>query len=115
MYFGFRYLTLRFDDFHSTLHVKMSDWGTIGIGGFTPTRHDKPYPAIDPDNGHLSSPSVVCMLGASRGIRAGVAQAYAYEGVRTLILSSRSSFAPRDLAQHSRELSPLGSADFKGL
>ncbi|GAB7354183.1 hypothetical protein MBLNU459_g4736t1 [Dothideomycetes sp. NU459] len=88
----------------------MPDWGTVGIEAFTPTNHDKPYPAIDPNRVRLPSSSIVCVLGASRGIGAGVAYSYARAGAGALILSSRSSSSLHDVATQCRELSPLGKA-----
>ncbi|KAF2738605.1 NAD(P)-binding protein [Polyplosphaeria fusca] len=75
---------------------------------FTNTLHSKPTPAIDPANNKLSQPLNVCIVGASRGIGAGIAYAYAQAGARNLILAARSS-SSRELAaveENAKKLNP---------
>nr|POF01118.1 short chain dehydrogenase andi [Quercus suber] len=66
-----------------------TDWGTQGLNSFVPTLHSAPYAAIDPSTAALPSPFTVCIVGASRGIGAGLATAYAHAGASGLILASR--------------------------
>lgn len=67
----------------------MANWGTSELGTFVPTSHSDVYPAIDPASVSLFQPCVVCVVGASRGIGAGVAEAYAKASATGLVLASR--------------------------
>jgi NAD(P)-dependent dehydrogenase (short-subunit alcohol dehydrogenase family) len=66
-----------------------TNWGIGGLATFVPTSHSDIYPAIDPTSMTLPKPCVVCVVGASRGIGAGIAQAYAKAGATGLVLASR--------------------------
>jgi NAD(P)-dependent dehydrogenase (short-subunit alcohol dehydrogenase family) len=66
-----------------------TNWGTEGTGSFVPTSHASPYDAIDPSKTTLPKQFTVCIVGASRGIGAGIATSYAHAGATNLILSSR--------------------------
>lgn len=69
----------------------MRDWGTLGIDGFVELNHDKIYPDIEPTQTTLPPSYTVCVIGASRGIGAGIAYAYAQAGASTIILASRNT------------------------
>jgi NAD(P)-dependent dehydrogenase (short-subunit alcohol dehydrogenase family) len=75
---------------------------------FTPTRHKSPHPSIDPLTNKLPSPLTVLVIGASRGIGAHIAYAYAQAGAASLILSARASSTPalEAVEQRCLELSP---------
>lgn len=66
-----------------------ADWGTAGLSTFVPTSHSQIYPSIDPTAVSLPKPFVACIVGASRGIGAGVAYAYAKASATGLVLASR--------------------------
>lgn len=61
--------------------------------GFTKTKHSHPTNVLDPSKNRLARPLNVIIIGASRGIGAGIAYAYAQAGVSNLILAARSSSA----------------------
>ncbi|CAI6333680.1 unnamed protein product [Periconia digitata] len=44
---------------------------------FTPTTHTHPSPSLAPTTNKLATPLTVCIIGASRGIGAGIASSYA--------------------------------------
>ncbi|KAM0717773.1 hypothetical protein Q7P37_006105 [Cladosporium fusiforme] len=67
----------------------MSNWGTSDLNSFVPSSHSKIYPAIDPSSLILPKPFIVCIVGASRGIGAGIADAYAKASATGLVLASR--------------------------
>lgn len=72
-----------------TASSKPTDWGTAAIGKFIHKQHHEIYPAIDPSSIRLPQPYVVCVIGASRGIGAGVALSYVKAGATGLVLASR--------------------------
>ncbi|KZM19525.1 uncharacterized protein EKO05_0003047 [Ascochyta rabiei] len=75
---------------------------------FTRTRNSHPTAALDPWTHKLPTPLNVLIIGASRGIGAGIAHAYAQAGAANLILSARAS-SDKELsavAQEARELAP---------
>lgn len=80
----------------------------LSIDNYTPTIHKAPYPAIDPKQVTLPTPYTVLILGASRGIGAGIAHSYASASAATLILSSRRVSGLETVAAKCRTLSPLG-------
>jgi len=75
---------------------------------FTPTQHSHPASAIDPSNPQNALPpnQIVVIIGASRGIGAGIACAYAQAGAATLALCARASSAPQlaSIAQSAASL-----------
>lgn len=73
---------------HNTFQMA-TDWGIGGLATFVQTSHADVYPAIDPTTAKLPQPSVVCVVGASRGIGAGIAKAYAKASATGLVLASR--------------------------
>lgn len=74
----------------------MADWGSKGVDDFTSTQHSQPYQEILPTNTKLPSPYVVCIIGASKGIGAGLAHAFAAAGASKLILTARDSNTLKD-------------------
>jgi NAD(P)-dependent dehydrogenase (short-subunit alcohol dehydrogenase family) len=81
---------------------------TTLAGGFTKTKHSKPAAALDPKHNQLPKPLNVLIIGASRGIGAGIAYAYAQAGAASITLAARSSSAQElsTVAQHARDLNP---------
>ncbi|KAJ4310425.1 hypothetical protein N0V94_008452 [Neodidymelliopsis sp. IMI 364377] len=76
--------------------------------GFTQISHKQPTAAIDPSNNKLPNELNVLIIGASRGIGAGIAYAYAQAGAANLILAARAS-SSRELstvAQKATKLAP---------
>ena len=73
---------------------------------FVQTQHKHPAPAIDPSAVRLPPNFTVCVLGASRGIGASIAHAYAQAGASTLILAARSTSALSDVAAQCTNLRP---------
>ena len=60
---------------------------------WTKTVHTHPTPALDPSTNKLPSPLNILIIGASRGIGAGIASAYACAGAANLFLAARASSA----------------------
>ncbi|KAF2253678.1 NAD(P)-binding protein [Trematosphaeria pertusa] len=75
---------------------------------FTKTLHTDATPALDPANNKITASLAVCIIGASRGIGAGIAHAYASAGVSTLILCARPSSSQElsSVEQRCKELNP---------
>jgi NAD(P)-dependent dehydrogenase (short-subunit alcohol dehydrogenase family) len=73
---------------------------------FTSTQHEKATPALDPANNRLPAPLSVLIIGASQGIGAGIAEAYAKAGVTNLLLAARQTSFKKLLAveQRAREV-----------
>ncbi|KAI7105693.1 hypothetical protein KC339_g3651 [Hortaea werneckii] len=65
------------------------NWGLRGLNQSFKTQHHAVYPAVDCSQAKLPQPFVVCVVGASRGIGAGIAISYAKAGVTGLVLASR--------------------------
>jgi NAD(P)-dependent dehydrogenase (short-subunit alcohol dehydrogenase family) len=76
--------------------------------GFTKTYHNHPPSAIDPSNNKLPNPLHVLIIGASRGIGAGIAYAYAQAGAAHLVLAARASSSQElaTVAQKAKALNP---------
>lgn len=80
---------------------------------FTPTRHNKPTRAIDPQHAPPLPPGLnVLIVGASRGIGASIALSYAQARVSNLILAARASSSTSllSIAQECQAASPLSSS-----
>jgi NAD(P)-dependent dehydrogenase (short-subunit alcohol dehydrogenase family) len=75
---------------------------------FTATQHSKAAAKLDPENNKLRQPLNVLIVGASQGIGAGIAEAYAKAGVANLILAARGSSIDKVLAveQKAKEIAP---------
>ncbi|KAH7386714.1 hypothetical protein DE146DRAFT_179814 [Phaeosphaeria sp. MPI-PUGE-AT-0046c] len=75
---------------------------------FTSTQHTHASAVIDPENNKLPSALNVLIIGASQGIGAGIAYAYAKAGVANLILAARGSSLQklRGVEQTAKELAP---------
>lgn len=69
--------------------VRMRD--TTLASGFTKTTHKQPSTTFDPRVNKLLDALNVLIIGASRGIGAGIAYAYAEAGAANLILAARAS------------------------
>ena len=85
-------------------HSRRSDWGTTAIGQFISKKHHDIYPAIDASKAKLPKPYVACIVGASRGIGAGVAFSYAKAGATALVLASRRMSGLEETAKICKDL-----------
>ncbi|KAF3035917.1 hypothetical protein E8E12_003800 [Didymella heteroderae] len=76
--------------------------------GFTSTTHSHPAAALNPATNKLPNDLNVLIIGASRGIGAGIAYAYAQAGAANLILAARASSSKElnFVAQKARDLVP---------
>lgn len=83
-----------------------TDWGLGGLATFVQTSHAEVYPAVDPTSVKLPQPSVVCIVGASRGIGAGIARAYAKASATSLVLASRRTSGLEATAESCMQLNP---------
>lgn len=90
----------------SNKETKPTDWGTSGVGQFMKSKHHEIYPAVDPSKVRLPKPHVVCVVGASRGIGAGVAFNYAKAGATGLILASRRTSGLEETAARCKDMKP---------
>jgi len=94
----------------SLVHTTPSRWRQIGdsegLATFVQTSHADVYPAIDPTTTKLPQPSVVCVVGASRGIGAGIAKAYAKASATGLVLASRRISGLEATAASCKKLNP---------
>lgn len=87
-----------------TTMASSPNWGSTGIGSFVPTTHNSVYPSIDPTLLPLSSGHVVCILGASGAIGAGIAYSYAKAGASKIFLASRRIGTLTRVAEKCKEL-----------
>jgi NAD(P)-dependent dehydrogenase (short-subunit alcohol dehydrogenase family) len=79
---------------------------------FTATEHSKASPTLDPANNKLRAPLSVLVIGASRGIGAGIAEAYAKAGAANLFIAARQSSLDklRAVEQRAKEVAPSSIA-----
>ena len=70
----------------------------------TPTLHSRAEGLIDPAKSTLPKSFSVCILGASRGIGAAIAYAYAVAGSESLILTGRDLIALEKVAAEAKRL-----------
>ncbi|KAH8651176.1 hypothetical protein BX600DRAFT_473205 [Xylariales sp. PMI_506] len=83
------------------------DFGSKGIDAFTAKTFKEIHPAIDPANiPEHSGPYVVCVIGSSRDIGAGVATAYAKSGATGMVLSSRTTSTLDATVAACRKINP---------
>jgi len=82
---------------------------TTLASGFVDTQHSKPASTLDPRNNKLSTPLNVLIVGASKGIGAGIAYAYAQAGAAHLILAARAS-SSQELAAVEQKVKELNSS-----
>lgn len=77
-------------------------------GGFTSVTHSHPTSAFDPSTNKLPTPLNVLVIGASRGIGAGIAQAFAQAGAARLVLAARASSSEElaSVAEKAKQLNP---------
>ncbi|KAF2261067.1 NAD(P)-binding protein [Lojkania enalia] len=75
---------------------------------FTKTYRSKPTRLLEPLANKLTTPLTVCIIGASRGIGASIAYAYAQAGASTLILVARASSSQHlsTVEDRVREINP---------
>jgi NAD(P)-dependent dehydrogenase (short-subunit alcohol dehydrogenase family) len=75
---------------------------------FTRTQHKEATTILDPKNNTFSSPINVLVIGASRGIGAGIVHAYAQAGAANLILAARQSSLEQvqEVERRAKELAP---------
>ena len=83
-----------------------TNWGGAGLSTFTETSHAEIHPSIDPTLLPLPQPFVVCVVGASRGIGAGVAHAYTKAAATGLVLASRRVSGLEETASACKEMNP---------
>ena len=84
----------------------MPNWGSKDLDNFVSKLHHAPYAAIDPAKVKLTSPYVVCIVGASRDIGTGIATSYAAAGASGLILASRRTSGLQATAAKCRTINP---------
>ncbi|KAK5120683.1 hypothetical protein LTR85_006041 [Meristemomyces frigidus] len=84
----------------------MESWGFGKFGEFTSKTHSEPYEATDPSLVKLPQPFVVCVVGASRGIGAGIATSYAKAGPTGLVLAARTVPGLEETAALCRKINP---------
>lgn len=82
---------------------------TTLASNFTHTKHSHPSPNIKPSSNPLPKPLNILIIGASRGIGAGIASAYAQAGAATLLLAARPS-SQQELAIIEQTLHSLSPA-----
>ncbi|KAG9195998.1 hypothetical protein G6011_01119 [Alternaria panax] len=78
---------------------------------FTKIIHSNPTATLDPASNKLPEPLNVLVIGASRGIGAGIPRAYAQAGSASLLLAARPSSAQElaTVAQQAKDLNPTAS------
>jgi len=76
------------------------------VDQFTKTQHKDINPTIDPSLVNLPSPFSVCILGASEGIGASAAFAYAKAGASDIIISARSTSKLEIVAKSIHAINP---------
>lgn len=81
-----------------------TDWGTRAAGDFIRGYHHEPYEALDLTKVKLPQPFIVCVVGASRGIGAGIAYSYAKAGATGIVLASRKISGLEDTATICKSL-----------
>ncbi|KAF4340259.1 dehydrogenase reductase SDR family member 7 precursor [Fusarium beomiforme] len=59
------------------------------VRDFVPTKHERPYAAIDPEKVELPEGFVVCIIGAGGASGAGIARSFAKAGASGMILAAR--------------------------
>ncbi|EOD53135.1 putative short-chain dehydrogenases protein [Neofusicoccum parvum UCRNP2] len=84
-----------------------SDPRVSAIDNFTPTIHHAPGTTLRAAiTSPLPTPYTVCIIGASRGIGAGVALSYARAGATTLLLAARNTTQLADVAAQINAIAP---------
>ncbi|TKA29485.1 hypothetical protein B0A50_03498 [Salinomyces thailandicus] len=86
--------------------AQAQDWGMGTVNAPFKTLHNEVYPAIEPTSVQLPQPFVVCIVGASRGIGAGIAYNYAKAGATGLVLASRRTSGLESTAAECKKLNP---------
>ncbi|TKA65007.1 hypothetical protein B0A55_09432 [Friedmanniomyces simplex] len=83
-----------------------ADSGAAPIAEFLESKHHDVDPAIDPSKVKLPNPYIVCVVGASRGIGAGIAHAYAHAGASGMVLASRRVSGLEQTASECKKINP---------
>ena len=73
---------------------------------YTLIQHHEVTPATDPSKVKLPPGFTVCVLGASRGIGAAVAYAYAQAGASTIVIAARSVGSLETVAAKCKDIQP---------
>ncbi|KAM0193758.1 hypothetical protein ACHAPI_007408 [Fusarium lateritium] len=77
------------------------------VRDFVSKTHDKPYPAIDPENAKLPQDYVVCIIGAGGAAGAGLARSFAKAGASGIILAARTQ---ESLEKTANEVSSINQS-----
>ncbi|KAH7259228.1 uncharacterized protein BKA55DRAFT_591997 [Fusarium redolens] len=77
------------------------------VRDFVPTKHDRPYDAIDPKNAELPEGFVVCIIGAGGAAGSGLARSFAQAGASGLILAARTQ---KTLDETSKEVGDINAS-----
>ncbi|KAK4556640.1 hypothetical protein LTR86_006211 [Recurvomyces mirabilis] len=85
--------------------------GIEKVGGWIKKTHHDIHAGTDPRNVTLPQPYVVCIVGASRGIGAGIARAYTQAGASGLVLASRRVSGLEETAEECKKIN--AKAEFK--
>jgi NAD(P)-dependent dehydrogenase (short-subunit alcohol dehydrogenase family) len=86
------------------MNIPPQEWGMGNASAFISNLHNEPNDTIDPSKVKLAQPFVVCIIGASGGIGAGIARTYAKAGASGIILVSRKASSLETTAAQCREL-----------
>ena len=86
--------------------LEKGNWGAEAASHFVSTIHHKPNTTLDTTKVSLPRSFVVCIVGASRGIGAGIAISYAKAGASGLVLASRSTSGLEETAENCKALRP---------
>ena len=83
-----------------------TDWGSGPAGNFISKVHHEPNETVDPSKVKLRHPFVVCIVGGSRGIGAGIAYSYAKAGASGLVLAARRTSGLDETAANCKKIKP---------
>ncbi|KAK3707835.1 hypothetical protein LTR37_011837 [Vermiconidia calcicola] len=86
--------------------VPLAQWGAAAASRFTSKAHHEPNATLDTTKVKLPQPFVVCIVGASRGIGAGIAHSYVKAGASGIVLASRRIAGLEETAARCKELNP---------
>ncbi|KAL1607620.1 hypothetical protein SLS60_002554 [Paraconiothyrium brasiliense] len=81
-----------------------SDWGSGAAPSFTKIIFSNVHPAIDPGNAIIPTGFLVYVVGASRGIGAGIATSYAKAGASLIMLAGRRTSGLEAVAQQCKQI-----------
>ena len=86
--------------------VPMEQWGLMEVLTYTKQNHHAPNPSTDPTKVSLPTPFTVCIIGASRGIGAGIATSYAQAGASGIVLASRRMSGLESVRDRCKAINP---------